>query len=182
MTADRTRSFRDCLGRFASGVTVVTVANGDDVHGMTVSSFTSVSLDPPLVLVSVDRRSRLCGRLGATLFGINVLAAGQRDVALHFAGRPVAGAGPVRWRRAGPAPQLAGCAAFLECAAFATYDGGDHKLFLGRVVSFETADTQPLIFHGGTFCELRQPGPSAAWSGSFDGLSGGVWAMADTLD
>jgi len=168
MPAANSRLFRDCLGRFASGVTVVTVSDRDGVHGATVSSFTSVSLDPPLILVSLDRRSRLCGRLGAIPFGINVLAATQSDVAQHFAGRPDAHDGPIRWRHQGPAPRLAGCAAFLECSAYAAYDGGDHVLFLGRVEAFETSDVEPLVFHRGSFRELLGRRPSAAWHGSFD--------------
>lgn len=180
-TAVDNRRFRDCLGQFASGVTVVTVDGADGVHGTTVSSFTSVSLDPPLVMVSLDRRGRICGRLAGAPFGVNVLATDQRRYALHFAGR--AGLPPERigWRNSTGAPRLAGCAAFLDCAPWAAYDGGDHVLYVGLVRHFEAADAEPLIFHRGAFHELRRGDPATAWVGSLDHPAHGVWATADAF-
>src|SRR3954465_7893460 len=83
------RELRQCLGHFTTGVTVITCAGADGApHGATVNAFTAVSLEPPLVLVSLDRRSRLCALLEAAPFTVNVLEASQKDLALHFAGRP----------------------------------------------------------------------------------------------
>ncbi|WP_066947055.1 flavin reductase family protein [Streptomyces lushanensis] len=170
------RAFRDCLGRFASGVTVVTTGDGTAVHGVTVSSFTSVSLAPPLVLVSLDRRSRGCDRLGeSSAFGINVLAADQRDLALLFAGRADAPASGVRWEGDPSAARLAGAVAHFTCVPWATYDGGDHVLYVGEVVRFEASGGEPLVFSSGVLGEFRRPSDGAAWTGSLDGPAHG-WA------
>lgn len=171
------RALRNCLGQFASGVTVVTTGDGTAVHGVTVSSFTSVSLTPPLVLVSLDRRSRTCERLGAAAaFGVNVLAAFQRDLALLFAGRADGEAPDVRWEGDPRAPRLAGAVAHFTCLPWAAYDGGDHVLHLGEVVAFEAPGGPPLVFHSGTLGELRQPSGETAWTGSLDGPAHG-WAV-----
>ena len=174
------RGFRDCLGRFASGVTVVTVRAEGEVHGATVSSFTSVSLDPPLVMVSLDRRSRMCGALGTAGFGINILAAGQQDLALHFAGRPAQPPAPVPWEPADGAPRLAGAAAYLDCAPWAAYDGGDHVLYVGAVRSYDSDDREPLVFHRGAFRALDRSPKESAWTGSLDGPVDGAWAPGAT--
>ncbi|GGP65911.1 MULTISPECIES: flavin reductase family protein [Streptomyces] len=151
------RSFRDCLGQFASGVTVVTIRHGDlgTVHGATVSSFTSVSLRPPLVMVSLDRRSRLSALLAGGPFGVNVLAADQGDLALRFAGRSDAPHEDVEWQDTGPAPRLAGSVAHFACGPWASYDGGDHLLYVGEVLSFDAPGGEPLVFHSGAFHALR---------------------------
>src|SRR5918911_2938037 len=87
-------AMRRTLGRFTTGVTVVTTAHGEDVHAMTANAFTSVSLDPPLVLVSVDHRTRMHRMLPDTRrYGVSVLGSGQERVAWHFAGRPLRDAG-----------------------------------------------------------------------------------------
>ncbi|WP_232838411.1 flavin reductase family protein [Streptomyces geranii] len=170
------RALRDCLGRFASGVTVVTTGDGSAVHGVTVSSFTSVSLSPPLVLVSLDRRSRGCGRLGeCAAFGINVLAADQHGLALLFAGRADAPATGIRWEGDPAAPRLAGAVAHFTCVPWAAYDGGDHVLHVGEVVQFEALGGEPLVFSSGVLGGFRRPSGSAAWTGSLDGPAHG-WA------
>ncbi len=151
---------RLCVGHFATGVTVVSCATSDPpgAHGTTVSSFTSVSLDPPLVLVSLDRRTRAAGMLSATAFTINVLGADQLDLALRFSGRP---APEPTWEQAEHGPRLAGCPAYVCCRPWATYDGGDHLLFLGLVVEVVMragADReQPLVFYRGGFRLLGAP-------------------------
>lgn len=170
------RALRDCLGQFASGVTVVTTGDGTAVHGATVSSFVSVSLDPPLVLVSLDRRTRSCDRLGnSSVFGINVLAADQRELALLFAGRADAPATEIRWEGDPAAARLVGCVAHFTCVPWAAYDGGDHVLHVGEVVRFEAFGGEPLVFHSGTLGEFRRPSGAAAWTGSLDGPAHG-WA------
>ncbi|MCS0637814.1 flavin reductase family protein [Streptomyces sp. LP05-1] len=170
------RALRTCLGQFASGVTVVTTSDGVSVHGATVSSFASVSLDPPLVLVSLDRRSRVCQRLGAGgPFGVNVLAAGQRELALHFAGVPDARLAEVRWEGDPEAARLAGAVAYFSCRPWAAYPGGDHVLHLGEVVRFDAPGGDPLVFHSGVLSPHRRPADGIAWTGSLDGPAHG-WA------
>ncbi|MHA6757929.1 flavin reductase family protein [Streptacidiphilus sp. PAMC 29251] len=169
------RALRDCLGQFASGVTVVTTTDADAVHGATVSSFTSVSLDPPLVLVALDRRSRSCTRLYGAPFGVSVLSTRQRDLALLFAGRAADAAPDVRWEGDAAAPRLVGAVAHFSCTPWASYDGGDHVLHVGQVVRFDAPGGEPLVFHSGALGEFRRPWGDAAWTTSLDGPSHG-WA------
>ncbi|MDQ0793023.1 flavin reductase family protein [Streptomyces sp. B1I3] len=164
------RALRSCMGQFATGVTVITCRRGDVVHGTTVNAFTSVSLDPPLALVALDRRSRA----GALLledggYVINILDETQRDLAMHFAGRPMAD--PVPWvDESGPHPRLAGAVAHLVCRPWQVHDGGDHTLHIGRVEEFESRPGRPLLFHRGAFPELAQDESDGAWSLCLDGM------------
>lgn len=150
------RQLRDCLGRFATGVTVVTCQGPDGPHGFTANSFTSVSLDPPLVLVSVRRQAKANEALAGSRFAVHVLAAGDEERAWHFAGRPREGL-DVGWidPQADP-PRLAGCLATLECAPWQAYDGGDHVLYLGRVERIDLAPGDPLLFFRGGFHQLGE--------------------------
>ncbi|MBH1938104.1 flavin reductase family protein [Streptomyces sp. AV19] len=152
------RQLRTCLGHFATGVTVVTCEAGGAPHGATVNSFTSVSMDPPLVLVSLHRDSRAARLLADRPFTVNVLAEEQALLARHFAGR---GAGEPRWipSPAGHAPRLAGSLATVSCTPWAAHDGGDHLLFLGRVEDFAVhRDGRPLVFYQGEFQRLGLAG------------------------
>ncbi|GAA5119400.1 flavin reductase family protein [Haloechinothrix salitolerans] len=147
------RKLRTCLGSFATGVTVITYLANGEPRGATVSSFTSVSLDPPLILVSVARTAKTASLLPGQPFVVNVLAANQRDVALHFAGRPRDDL-DVPWSQDARTPRLRGTLAWLECVPWATYDGGDHLMFVGEVVHHDHRPGEPLLFHRGTFHTL----------------------------
>ncbi|OLF14184.1 hypothetical protein BLA60_03280 [Actinophytocola xinjiangensis] len=150
-TVDPTR-FRTLLGRFASGVTVITYPGPDGVRGLTVNAFASVSLRPPLVLVSVDRASRAGRALGAVPFTVNILAAGQRDLAVHFAGgRRLS---EVAWRGDGGGRRLAGCLAYVDCEPWSRHDGGDHVLVLGLVTGTAIGTGAPLLFYQGGFTAI----------------------------
>ncbi len=109
---------RSALGRFATGVTVVTTARDDQVRAMTANAFTSVSLDPPLVLVSIDHRTRMHQLLPDTRhYGVSVLAADQERTAWHFAGRPMADAGDLFvW--ADDVPLVRGAIAHVACTLY----------------------------------------------------------------
>jgi len=155
------RTFRQVLGQFATGVCVVTArtADGEPV-GLTMSSFNSVSLDPPLVLFSVDRRAHSLPALrSARGFGINILGQGQRALSDRFA-RALAD----KWEQVEhhggvhDVPLIAGALAHLECVPHAIHDGGDHEIFLARVlrVSAVGADA-PLIFFRGGYHGLASP-------------------------
>ncbi|KNB50710.1 flavin reductase family protein [Streptomyces caatingaensis] len=155
MTLDP-RQLRTCLGHFATGVTVVSCGPDGAPHGATVNSFTAVSLDPPLVLVSLHRDSKAARLLPGRPFTVNVLAGEQAALARHFAGRG-SGAAP-RWIPSGTglAPRLAGSLATVSCAPWATHDGGDHLLFLGRVEEFAVRrDARPLVFYRGELAVFR---------------------------
>lgn len=164
------QQLRRCLSRFVTGVAVVSYRVGGETRGLTVNSFTSVSLDPPLVLVSVARSARAAAHLGHVPFTVNVLGAAQLDVALHFAGRP---RDPlqVTWQSTGDnlAPTLAGALASFRCHPWHSYNGGDHRLHLGRVVEAAgRPDGEPLLFDRGRFLdggagvELAPPAMRAA--------------------
>ena len=144
------RSLRACLGRFATGVAVVTFDTEEGRRGITVNSFTSVSVEPPLVLVSVGRRAHSHDQLRGRPFCVNVLAAEQEQLARQFAG---SGSGSVVWRD-GALPRLAGVLAHLDCRPWRDYEGGDHTLFLGEVVEFDYRDGDALAFHGSRFTAI----------------------------
>lgn len=152
------RAFRNALGQFATGVTIVTACGpGGERVGATVSSFNSVSLDPPLVLFSLDKRaySRAIFE-SSTHFAVHVLSLEQKELAQRFAmrgadkfaGLPCGGG-------LGDAPILDDCAACFECETRHQYDGGDHVIFVGEVKRFNHVAGAPLVFHGGAFAEAR---------------------------
>ncbi|MFH5821165.1 flavin reductase family protein [Georgenia sp. AZ-5] len=155
------RGFRTALSRFASGVIVMTATSPQgDVHGMTASSFLSVSLDPPLVLVSVDRRTRMHDFLGPVdHYGVSVLAHDQQDVAGHFAGRPCGLVPRFVWRDG--VPLLDGALAHLTCRMYDRHTAGDHTLFIGEVRTLNYDDGAPLIFFSGAFDRLTPKGALA---------------------
>ncbi|MEU3186069.1 flavin reductase family protein [Streptomyces sp. NPDC006923] len=163
-------ALRRFMGNFPTGVTVITCRRGDVVHGTTVNAFTSVSLDPPLALVALDRRSRAAHLLGRGDYVINFLGEEQRDLAMHFAGRPMDG--PVPWvDETGATPRLAGTVGHLVCRPWREYDGGDHVLRLGAVEDFAAGQGRPLLFFRGAFPELAPERTDIAWSLCLDGTA-----------
>lgn len=146
---------RCCLSRFATGVCVVTVATDEGAHGLTVNSFTAVSLDPPLVLVSINRRARGHDLVAGRPFGVNILGGEQELVARHFAGDPQPHA--VQWLESDFAPRLAGTLAYIGCSPWQIHDGGDHTLFLGRVVELEYRSGSALGYAYSRFTRLEEP-------------------------
>ncbi|MBA2952594.1 flavin reductase [Nocardioides sp. MAH-18] len=151
------RLFRDVLGRFASGVTVVAgVSNGEPV-GMTCQSFSSVSLDPPLVLFIPAKSSRawpLIQRSGR--FCVNFLAADQADLSNIMASRGTDKFADVKWTPAPEtgSPMLEGALAHLDCAIHAVHEAGDHYVVIGRVldlVADADSDADPLLFYRGQY-------------------------------
>lgn len=150
---------RGCLGRFATGVAVVSFTDPEGgARGLTVNSFTSVSMDPPLILVALQRTARSHDLLRGRWFSVNVLGAEQRELAMNFAGRPQAGLDPA-WTQGEQAPHLAGSLCYFECAPWAEYDGGDHTLFLGEVRHFDYRDGDALGFVNGQFTTIPQSVP-----------------------
>lgn len=161
---DTATDFRRSLGCFATGVTIVTAptVEGPPI-GMTVSSFNSVSLDPPLILFSIAHTARSLEELRrAPAFAVNVLAADQIELSNRFA-RP----SDDKWVGIefepghGGAPLFPGSAGSFECEPYAVYDGGDHEIFVGRVLHHRAdSEATPLLFHGGSYRELAAPEPS----------------------
>jgi flavin reductase (DIM6/NTAB) family NADH-FMN oxidoreductase RutF len=149
-------ALRKTLGMFATGVTVITTREGDQVHGMTANAFMSVSLEPPLVLISVDRRTRMCGLLyGGRNFGVSVLSEGQAALSDRFAGRPALEGTAPRFEVVHDTPLVEGALAHFVANVDRSYWGGDHSLFLGRVeYAHYREDGAPLLFHGGRYERL----------------------------
>jgi flavin reductase (DIM6/NTAB) family NADH-FMN oxidoreductase RutF len=148
------RDFRSALGRFASGVTVVTVHHEDHTHGMTANAFVSVSLEPPLILVSLDNRSSMHRILPAAgRYGISILAEDQEKLSNHFAGRPVDGLHVGFTMRSG-IPLLDGAVAHFIAAIADVHPAGDHTLYIGRVEHFEWREGRPLLFYSGQYRQM----------------------------
>lgn len=155
--ADAQREFRRTLGQFATGVTAMTTRapTGAPV-GMTVSSFNSLSLDPPLILWSIARTtpSFVFFQVGDT-FAVNVLSADQEAVARRLAtSSPDKFDGISARNGLGGVPLIDGCIAYLECTVWARYPGGDHDIIVGRVQRIFNIGKAPLLFHGGEFRSL----------------------------
>ena len=153
------RQFRDALAQFATGVTIITAPAPHGFVGFTANSFNSVSLDPPLVIWGLNRRSRsLAAFEGAERYAVNVLAQDQIELARRFS-RPhtdrFAGV-PFRLDEAG-APLIEGCAAWLECRHHALHPAGDHMLFIGEVLASAHRHVPPLLWHGGRYRADNMP-------------------------
>jgi len=157
MTVFDSRALRDTLGTFVTGVTVITTRDADGTpHGLTVNSFSSVSLDPPLVLWSQSSAapSHAVFR-AASHFAVNILAEDQLELSARFARRgDKFGAGGWRAGLAGT-PLLEGCVAWLECRLLETHAGGDHRVFIGHVERLEHTTRRPLVFGGGRYLSVH---------------------------
>jgi 3-hydroxy-9,10-secoandrosta-1,3,5(10)-triene-9,17-dione monooxygenase reductase component len=151
---DQSRQLRTALGSFPTGVTIVTTSDAlaGDV-GLTANSFSSVSLDPPLVLWSLSRNSGSRPAFeGAGYFAVHILAAQQEALAARFAQRGVERFAGLRLERGhGNTPLIDGCSARFECRALHHYEGGDHLIIVGEVLKFEHFERPALAFHGGKY-------------------------------
>jgi flavin reductase (DIM6/NTAB) family NADH-FMN oxidoreductase RutF len=148
------RAFRRALGNFATGVTVVTAADASGRKvGVTANSFNSVSLDPPLVLWSIDKRSSSHGVFEeASHFAVNVLAADQIDLSNNFARPKDDRFAEIAYAPGeGGAPVFADCAARFHCEKYQQVDGGDHWIMIGKVVAFDDFGRSPLLYHQGAY-------------------------------
>ena len=146
--------FRRVMGRFATGVTVVTAEEAGDVRGMTANAFMSGSLDPPLCVVSIAKRAHMHARLAAVQhMGVSILSEAQEEVSRHFAGRPAPGLRP-DFVRIGGAPLLADACARIATEIVARHDCGDHTLVVGHILHMEADDRPPLLYHAGRYAAL----------------------------
>ena len=146
-------SFRDTLGHFATGVTIVTAAAEGGRVGLTVNSFNSVSLDPPLVLWSLSRSSNCLHQFSSSgYFAVHILASDQVELSKRFAQKNADKfAGLDCLAGAGAAPLISGCSARFQCKTLHQYEGGDHIIFVGEVLDYDSSDKPPLLFHRGSF-------------------------------
>jgi 3-hydroxy-9,10-secoandrosta-1,3,5(10)-triene-9,17-dione monooxygenase reductase component len=148
------REFRNTLGAFTTGVTIVTTRAADGTRvGVTATSFNSVSLEPPMILWSLAKSARsLAAFEAADCWAVHILAAHQDELSNRFA-RSGADkfSGLETELGLGGAPLLKDCASRLQCKTAFRYDGGDHLIFVGEVIAFDRSDLPPLIFHGGQY-------------------------------
>jgi len=148
------REYRNALGRFATGVSVVTTQYHGRTHGMTANAFLSVSLNPPLILISLHNRCHMHQILpGTGLFGVSVLAEEQEAISNHFAGRSVDGL-QVNFISRRNVPLLKGAVAYFVARVVNTHEAGDHTLYIAQVEHFESSAGRPLLFFGGSYQKI----------------------------
>ncbi|GMU78192.1 MAG: monooxygenase [Acidimicrobiia bacterium] len=149
--------FRKALGQFATGVTIITAMSGGEPAGVAANSFTSVSLDPPLVLFCVARTSSTWPKIEqARKFAVNILGEHQEELCRLFAVKGADRFGQTDWHvGVGGSPVLHDTLAYLDCEFWAEYDGGDHIIVVGRVLDLGlTHDAGPLLFFRGKYGRL----------------------------
>ena len=157
MDADAKRALRNAFGTFATGVTVITTREADGTpRGFTANSFTSVSLDPPLVLVCLGKAAHSCDVFASSdHFAINILAADQKEISGLFASQSPDKFENARWSEdQNRTPLIEGCLARFSCARHRLVDAGDHLILIGRVQEFSTHDGSPLGYHKGAYFEF----------------------------
>ncbi len=158
------KDFRTTVGAFVTGVTVVTTRGEEHAYGMTANAFSSVSLDPPLILVCVISPSEGAEHISRNgVFAVNILSEEQEPISRYFAsrdrprGRDAFRDVPHRIGASG-SPILEGAAAYLDCRVHTAHDAGDHQIIIGEVLELETSDSgTPLVFHGGGYRLLQPP-------------------------
>jgi flavin reductase (DIM6/NTAB) family NADH-FMN oxidoreductase RutF len=149
---------RRIFGRFATGVTVVTTKRGEQPHGMTANAVASLSLDPPLVLVAVDRRAGMHGALHeGQCFAVNILAAHHEHLSRRFAT-----SGPKEFddlnvtTAVTGAPIFADALAWVDCRITEVLPGGDHDIFIGEILAGDHKDGLPLLFYAGKYRKIAE--------------------------
>lgn len=161
MAALDTKLFRQVMGHFATGVTVITTRRGDEKHGMTANAVCSVSLDPLLILVCIDKKAHMHRYLQTTdIFAVNILTEDQEALSRWFANddriyAPDPFGGTPHHTGVTGAPLIDGCIAHLDCRVAGRYDAGDHTIFLGKVEAAKIdGERRPLLFYKGRYARL----------------------------
>jgi len=148
------RLFRDAMGKFATGVTVLLTENEGETHGMTANGFMSVSLDPKLVLISIGHKAKFLEKVSQSKkYTVNILAEDQEHYSRHFAGKP---GEAVEFETLAELPVLKGAIAQIACEVVSEHIEGDHTLFIGRVVDLRLEDKNPLLFFSGKYRQLTE--------------------------
>jgi flavin reductase (DIM6/NTAB) family NADH-FMN oxidoreductase RutF len=150
------RQFRNAMGKFATGVTVVATEVDGNVHGMTANAFMSVSLNPNLVVISVGEKARILEKIKQSKsFSVNILAADQQEHSMIFAGQ-LKDHREVTFDHLDGKPVLPGAIAQIACDVTAEHIEGDHTLFIGKVTAIELTDAEPLIYYSGKYRALAE--------------------------
>lgn len=150
------RLFRNAMGKFATGVTVVATEVDGKVHGMTANAFMSVSLNPKLVVISIAEKARMLEKIKlSNNFSVNILSVDQQEVSMIFAGQKKEHH-DVDFERIAGVPVLAGALAQIACEVTAVHVEGDHTLFIGKVKDIIVEDSEPLIYFSGKYRNLGE--------------------------
>ena len=150
------REFRNCCGRFATGITIVTTELEGKIHGMTANGFMSVSMEPPLITISVGHKTRMHPILSQSMrYGVSVLAEEMMNLSNHFAGRPDEGM-VIPWVRQNEMPLIDGALAHFVTHVVDAHDAGDHTLFIGEVDYLAYGEGRPLLFYSGGYQQLQK--------------------------
>jgi flavin reductase (DIM6/NTAB) family NADH-FMN oxidoreductase RutF len=150
---------RTILGHFATGVTVVTTGGIAGLHGMTANAVASLSLDPPLVLVAIDKRALMLDRLKTNrCFAVNILRLDQEEISRRFAMPGPKDFSDLKTTSGATAsPILADCLAYLDCKVVDILPGGDHEIFVGEILVGEHQGGEPLLYYAGGYRRLDEP-------------------------
>jgi len=155
MSTFDSREFRNACGRFATGITIVSTQIGDEIHGMTANGFMSVSLEPPLILVSIGKKAKsheLITQSGS--YGVSILSASQQPLSNHFAGRPDENL-EVPWEELGGNPVIAGSLAQISAKVVDAHEAGDHTLFIAEVTDFTYGEGDPVLYYYTGYGEMK---------------------------
>jgi flavin reductase (DIM6/NTAB) family NADH-FMN oxidoreductase RutF len=153
------RQFRNAMGKFATGVTVIATEVEGDVHGMTANAFMSVSLDPKLVVISIGEKAKILNKIKESkIFTVNILAADQQELSMIFAGQ-LTEHKEVVFDRLDDKPVIPGSVVQIACEVSAEHVEGDHTLFIGKVTDIQIEDVEPLVFYSGRYRSLVEEQP-----------------------
>ncbi|MDR7236393.1 flavin reductase family protein [Neobacillus drentensis] len=151
------RQFRNAMGKFATGVTVITTeVDGNGVHGMTANAFMSVSLNPKLVVISIGEKAKILSKIKeSNQFTINILAADQKEISMIFAGQ-LKEHREIVFDRLDGQPVIPGSIVQIACEVSGEHIEGDHTLFIGKVTDIHIEDGEPLVFYSGRYRSLKE--------------------------
>lgn len=145
------RTFRYAMGKFATGVTVIATKTEDGIYGMTANAFMSVSLNPKLIMVSIDNKANMLGRIKeSNRFSVNILSEEQQDISMHFAGQTNENK-KIDFKSVQNVPILEDSLASVVCNVKDIHVVGDHTLFIGEVIEIEVTEGNPLTFYSGQY-------------------------------
>ncbi len=151
------RQFRTAMGKFATGVTVITTEHDGEVHGMTANAFMSVSLDPKLIVISIKENARMLPKIQESkTFSVNILSDQQEKVSMRFAGQLKDESYEVAFEKLDNQPVIKDALAQITCELAAEHVEGDHTLFIGRVTDINLNEGNPLLFFNGRYSQIAQ--------------------------
>ncbi|WHY69638.1 flavin reductase family protein [Neobacillus sp. SuZ13] len=156
------RKFRTAMGKFATGVTVITTEIAGEIHGMTANAFMSVSLDPKLVVISIGEKAQMLDKIkNSKKFAVNILSAEQQELSMIFAGQ-IKEKREVSFEQLDGLPVLSGAIAQVACEVVNVHIEGDHTLFIGKVMDIHLNEKEPLMFFNGKYRVLSAEGVLAS--------------------